>query len=314
MERIKWIDQTRGLAIFLVILGHIIGGLDFGVGGGTGNVLWKIIYSFHMPLIFSISGAVSNEERICNITGKRECFYYLAKCVINLYGTYLIFGYLFWAVKFFLYQGNKAVTLADALRLPFDSSGWGAGWYLLALLMIKIIDFWIIKGIRNHNVRIAIWIFLFLFGRYFPIAFVANACSNGLYFQFGRRWKKGSFENPESLMGILMIAGVLRYEGVLEYFMDFFIAVVLCEIVIMFMIQAKDKKMKLFEEIGKYSMIPYVLHAYFTIPVRVVLNKLNCDSFSVFVFMEFLFAVVLSYFVIHFVKKFPCIKRIFYPV
>ena len=34
MERIKWIDQTRGLAIFLVILGHIIGGLDFGVGGG----------------------------------------------------------------------------------------------------------------------------------------------------------------------------------------------------------------------------------------------------------------------------------------
>lgn len=33
MERIKWIDRSRGLAILLVILGHIIGGLEAGIGG-----------------------------------------------------------------------------------------------------------------------------------------------------------------------------------------------------------------------------------------------------------------------------------------
>lgn len=33
MERIKWIDRSRGLAILLVILGHIIGGLEVGIGG-----------------------------------------------------------------------------------------------------------------------------------------------------------------------------------------------------------------------------------------------------------------------------------------
>jgi fucose 4-O-acetylase-like acetyltransferase len=33
MDRIRWIDRTRGLAILLVVLGHVIGGLDFRVGG-----------------------------------------------------------------------------------------------------------------------------------------------------------------------------------------------------------------------------------------------------------------------------------------
>lgn len=31
-ERIEWIDQIRGFAILLVVLGHVIGGLDY-IGG-----------------------------------------------------------------------------------------------------------------------------------------------------------------------------------------------------------------------------------------------------------------------------------------
>lgn len=31
MERVRWIDRARGFAIFLVVLGHIIGWLDFSV-------------------------------------------------------------------------------------------------------------------------------------------------------------------------------------------------------------------------------------------------------------------------------------------
>lgn len=29
MERVRWIDRARGIAILLVVLGHIIGWLDF---------------------------------------------------------------------------------------------------------------------------------------------------------------------------------------------------------------------------------------------------------------------------------------------
>lgn len=314
MERIKWIDRSRGLAILLVILGHIIGGLEVGIGGGNENIIRQILYAFHMPLIFAVSGAVSDEERIKQIKGKKECVRYLGKCTVNLYVTYLFFGYLFWAVKYFLYQGNEPVTAQDALRLPFDYSAWIPGWYLLALLVIKWLDFFMIKGMKSSKIRVAVWIFLFLAGNYMPASFLARAFKNGLYFQLGRRWKKGRFENPEIIAGILAVAGVLKYGRGFGYVADFFIAVSLCEMAIMLMIQTENKPAGFLEQMGAYSMAPYVLHAYFTIPVKMVLNRLGCQSFPVFVLSEFTAAALFSYLTVFFMKKYPCLRRLFYPL
>lgn len=61
-KRIEWIDSTRGIAILLVVVGHV-------VGGYTGNyglpeyqriidIVVDAIYTFHMPLFFMISGYV----------------------------------------------------------------------------------------------------------------------------------------------------------------------------------------------------------------------------------------------------------------
>ena len=49
-------DVCRGIAIFIVIWGHV---LQQGLNGVTDvaeNVVFKIIYSFHMPLFMIISG------------------------------------------------------------------------------------------------------------------------------------------------------------------------------------------------------------------------------------------------------------------
>ena len=47
-KRISWVDQARGIAILLVVLGHCIGYMD-----APGN---RWILSFHMPLFFFVSG------------------------------------------------------------------------------------------------------------------------------------------------------------------------------------------------------------------------------------------------------------------
>lgn len=52
MNRIEWIDRMRGLAIMLVVTGHL---LQFN-GIPTSNAAFEWIYSFHMPLFFAISG------------------------------------------------------------------------------------------------------------------------------------------------------------------------------------------------------------------------------------------------------------------
>ena len=49
-KRIEWIDICRGLAIILVIIGH--SNLETGMAFN----LKSIIYSFHMPLFFVLSG------------------------------------------------------------------------------------------------------------------------------------------------------------------------------------------------------------------------------------------------------------------
>ena len=50
-KRLEYIDTLKGFAIFLVIFGHVIIQL-----GGYPNFTYSIIYSFHMPLFFIISG------------------------------------------------------------------------------------------------------------------------------------------------------------------------------------------------------------------------------------------------------------------
>lgn len=55
-RRNEYLDVVRGLAIFLVVFGHCI---QYGNGWGFdffGDVVFKIIYSFHMPLFALVSG------------------------------------------------------------------------------------------------------------------------------------------------------------------------------------------------------------------------------------------------------------------
>ena len=42
-QRIEWIDRAKGIAIFLVLFGHMC----------TSGKVTAIIYAFHMPLFFS---------------------------------------------------------------------------------------------------------------------------------------------------------------------------------------------------------------------------------------------------------------------
>lgn len=52
-KRLAWIDQARGAAMFLVVLGH----------AHLGKTPQSLIYSFHMPLFFMITGLTLQKDR-----------------------------------------------------------------------------------------------------------------------------------------------------------------------------------------------------------------------------------------------------------
>ena len=56
MERITYLDSIRGFAILLVIVGHMI---QFNFVDGVESPIFNIIYSFHMPLFFFLSGCTT---------------------------------------------------------------------------------------------------------------------------------------------------------------------------------------------------------------------------------------------------------------
>lgn len=54
MKRIEWIDVLKGLAILLVVMGHVCQ-MRFPI---SGKWLADIIYSFHMPFFLFLGGVI----------------------------------------------------------------------------------------------------------------------------------------------------------------------------------------------------------------------------------------------------------------
>lgn len=60
-QRLSYLDIAKGIGIILVVLGHCIP--DASMPGGPSDkflsIMFKLIYSFHMPLFFFIAGIFS---------------------------------------------------------------------------------------------------------------------------------------------------------------------------------------------------------------------------------------------------------------
>lgn len=53
-NRIQYIDRLKGMAILLVVIGHLMAFCT----GGERNPIYEVICSFHMPLFMFLSGLV----------------------------------------------------------------------------------------------------------------------------------------------------------------------------------------------------------------------------------------------------------------
>ena len=61
MEREKWIDMGKGIAILSVIFGHL-SSLD------SKNSIYLLVYAFHMPIFWIISGMLLSGKDYNNVS------------------------------------------------------------------------------------------------------------------------------------------------------------------------------------------------------------------------------------------------------
>lgn len=89
-QRIDWIDSAKGIGIVLVVIGHTLGGLiDSSLGNGlvVPREAFFLIYTFHMPLFFLLSGLLVS-KRVARGT---------SKFLVGL-GPGVVWPYFLWSV------------------------------------------------------------------------------------------------------------------------------------------------------------------------------------------------------------------------
>lgn len=139
-KRLDWIDQARGLSIFLVVYGH-----NFPVNE-------PYIYSFHVPLFFLIAGLFHPKEVTINTVKRR------AKMIL--------IPYFFWATALFLFwffAGRKYGESATVALSPLDNfigifyaqggpeyMDWGIPMWFLPCIFLVFLFFSGIRKIKNN--------------------------------------------------------------------------------------------------------------------------------------------------------------------
>jgi len=142
-QRIEWLDNLRAIAIFFVVLGHTV---------GLPAHVEKLIFSFHMPIFFWISGVFAKEsirdESFGGFIARRW-----RKRLIP-YFSFSVISYVAW---FFLFRhfGSQAEMNISPIR-PLIGFFYGNGinnwlvtntvlWFFLCLFVTEILFYFVIK-------------------------------------------------------------------------------------------------------------------------------------------------------------------------
>ena len=149
-SRIEYVDSIRGFAIILVVIGHI---LLFSYGDKPdNNWLFRLIYIFHMPLFFFISGYLTYKEK-SSVTFQKLKSEFTKKTLSIFLPTITIIG-----ISAFIYNYSFSRILFDPMKIGY--------WFTFVLFQTFILYFlikFILDKYFSHNiVETIVFIFIIL--------------------------------------------------------------------------------------------------------------------------------------------------------
>lgn len=131
---LKEIDICKGFACILVVFGHAL--KQTGEGNLVFDGLLTLIYGFHMPLFFFLSGLVS--FGILELCGWKEKRDYVKKRAFRLLVPYFTVGVIYMPVKYILsdYAVNE-YNYSEMWRILLGENPNASLWFLYVLFLIS---------------------------------------------------------------------------------------------------------------------------------------------------------------------------------
>lgn len=301
----SYLDTLKGIAILLMVMAHALSWSYPESHFLTGDmqkmtteefystIVWKVIYSFHMPLLFFASGFLFYKEGIA--TTINTCYRIIAKRVQRLLIPYITtgvfvlflrgyFGYWFFIVLFIL----NVIVLIELLieeKLRLKAKGEIVGHlvtFVLLTLMAKVYRNYLFQEIIQLGTLpqyYLVFIFGYIIHKYNKInAFFSNSKVSFI-----------SFITYVVLMIIVKYYGLLSVIGAL---------VPLCAIIFLYNYSKGLQKSKVLggvNIIGKYSMEIYVFHLFFVMAIPEMGNYiLSLSNFPLSITLQIVYSFALS--------------------
>ncbi|MCI2048078.1 MAG: acyltransferase [Faecalibacterium sp.] len=271
-NRAAWLDTARGLAILLVVAGHMCEGF-FTQGTVFGDVTrmhqgWDIIYSFHMPLMFMASGCAA---ALSLHTRKRAWLH----DALALYVPYVFFSLFYLFGKTFLFHSAQPVPMSRWLL--FWVYPVGIFWFLPALLVIRIVHRWLWEKLGAW--ALAVWAACAVLGCFIPwpdpLLLVQDILCYGICYGIGYFYLRAENAPRARLLlscsaGLMLVCSIFLSGSISAFPRRLTIG--LCfSIAILQLLRTFALRLPVLSCLGRHSLPIYLLHSFMTGPLFAVL-------------------------------------------
>jgi fucose 4-O-acetylase-like acetyltransferase len=188
-KRIIEIDKAKGLAILLVVFGHIVAHGGFPAGNNWMVIAHMLVYKFHMPFFMFLSGFVMFYS-YKPITSRQEYLSYVKKRFIRLMPAYFLFCFIIYFGKLFfqnyMHVDNPIKSFIDIFRIfvyPMESFSVFL-WYIYVLFLYYVTIPILLKIAKNNFTILLVFSLLLSTSIYFlpiPGIFAINAYCEYLF-------------------------------------------------------------------------------------------------------------------------------------
>ncbi len=152
-KRLLWVDQIKGIAFFLVTLGH---------ASGINRTFHSYLYSFHMPLFFMVTGLNLNIDRIYETPFTS----YFSKMFKRMIVPYVWLNFFSLTIRYFtsVFITHKPLNVVNFLRgiivanTAIDSSPSPATptYYIVLLFLAQLLLWLIIRLAKKDYFKIGL--------------------------------------------------------------------------------------------------------------------------------------------------------------
>lgn len=297
------IDVARSIGIFLVIVGHSFpdASLQCGIQNEIWRTIYHMIYSFHMPLFFFLSGFVAGKYS----KNVDECWYRTVKKFKRLMVPYFCWGIVYIPFRILLNRFASAEFSVTRLwRILIGENPYSGLWFLYALFCISLIYIWIVKSDKILDYLLAISCVMLIYGKYNLICepiewifiylfFYLLGCYIHIhYINIVKILKKKS--NLILSGSLFVFLFYLNYTHKIYFSVIVSIIITLLGILTVFIASEYLSTNTFLEKLGNYGMDIFILSGPILVVLRILLYKIAGLNYNMYVVVAIIFAYIVS--------------------